>query len=239
MSGICSHGSGTHIIRAWANERPLWRISSIALSRLSESLPDIETTGFNSSAGVPSASASSGDARLHPAAIALDRVDFAVVGDLAEWLGKTPGGEGVGAVALVEEGDRARHFRALEVDEERRQVFREAEALVDDGATGTRRDEEIGVGEASRGGGALDRAAAKHELALEGVEVGALRPADQDLGDVRQGREGGFAKHLGLHRHIAPGDDVEPALGQRGIDQGAGRRSAAPRHWGRKIIATP
>ncbi len=38
-----------------------------------------------------------------PVAVALDGVDFAVVGEHAEGVGKGPGGEGVGGVALVED----------------------------------------------------------------------------------------------------------------------------------------
>jgi hypothetical protein len=42
---------------------------------------------------------------LHPVEIALQRVDLAVMGDDAKWLGQMPGGEGVGGIALVIDGE--------------------------------------------------------------------------------------------------------------------------------------
>ena len=46
-------------------------------------------------------------ARAHPVEVAAQGVDLAVVGQVAEGLGQLPGGEGVGAVALVHDGQRA------------------------------------------------------------------------------------------------------------------------------------
>ncbi len=49
MSGIRSHASGSSIMRAWTGSRPERMSSSNALSRLAESLPSAQMTGFSCS----------------------------------------------------------------------------------------------------------------------------------------------------------------------------------------------
>jgi hypothetical protein len=68
---------------------------------------------------------------LHPGTIAEQRVDLAVVRKQSEGLGKLPGGEGVGRVALVIDGQRGLVVRIAQVEEERGQLVRREHALVD------------------------------------------------------------------------------------------------------------
>ena len=87
--------------------------------------------------------ASVGLRAMHPDAVALHGVDLAVVGEKAERLRHRPGRQRVGAVALVEEGDRAGEALVLEIGVKRRQIFRQTKSLVDDGPRGTGDDKEI------------------------------------------------------------------------------------------------
>ena len=68
---------------------------------------------------------------LHPVFIAAYRVDLAVMGEAAEWLGQPPLGECVGRIALVE--NRHPAFEALvgEVRIKDGQGFSEKQALID------------------------------------------------------------------------------------------------------------
>ena len=75
-------------------------------------------------------------AGARPDAVAGDRVDLAIVGEHAEGVGQRPGGEGVGAVALVEDGEAGDELRVSEVGVEVAERVRGEEPLVDDGAAG-------------------------------------------------------------------------------------------------------
>ena len=50
-----------------------------------------------------------GLAGVHPVDVAAERVDFAVMGDVAVGVGELPGGEGVGGEALVHQAEGAHH----------------------------------------------------------------------------------------------------------------------------------
>ena len=73
-------------------------------------------------------------ARHHPVDIAFQRVDLAVVADQAEGLGTFPGGEGVGAVALVEDRNRRLVVGIVQIRIEMFQFLRQHQSFVDDGA---------------------------------------------------------------------------------------------------------
>ncbi len=70
----------------------------------------------------------------HPVQIALKRVDLAVVGQHAEGLGQLPLGEGVGRVALVEDGVAGLDRGVVQVVIQLTQQFGADHALIDDGA---------------------------------------------------------------------------------------------------------
>ena len=78
----------------------------VEAGRVRALLPD-DRTNFGRQAGLT---------RPHPGAIAEQGVDLAVVGQQAERLGELPGREGVGRVALVEDGQAAFVRRVAQVE---------------------------------------------------------------------------------------------------------------------------
>ena len=86
-------------------------------------------------------------ARADPVEVALQRVDLAVVRDVAEWMSEVPRREGVGGEALVREAQRRDEALVGEVGEEGAHLLGQQHALVDDGAVRERGHVEIaGVG---------------------------------------------------------------------------------------------
>ena len=84
-----------------------------------------------------------GLAGVHPVDVAAERVDFAVVGDVAIGMGELPGGEGVRREALMHQAERAHDVGIGELAVEVRHLGGEQQAFVDDGAGGERRDVEV------------------------------------------------------------------------------------------------
>ena len=70
-------------------------------------------------------------ARAHPVDVAAQRVDLAVVRDVAVRVGERPRREGVRAEALVDQRERRLHVRVDEVGEGRRDLVGRQHALVD------------------------------------------------------------------------------------------------------------
>ncbi len=70
-------------------------------------------------------------ARAHPVDVAAQRVDLAVVRDVAVGVGERPRRERVRAEALVHERERRLHVRVGQVGERRRDLIRRQHALVD------------------------------------------------------------------------------------------------------------
>ena len=79
-------------------------------------------------------------ARAHPVAVALDRVDLAVVCDVAVRMRKRPARECVRREPGVHEGERRGESGVGHVREERLQLWRREHALVDDRSCGQRRE---------------------------------------------------------------------------------------------------
>ena len=77
-----------------------------------------------------------GLAGVHPADVAADGVDFAVVSDVAVGMREFPAWEGVGGEALVNETERAGDERVCQFEVELLDLGGEHQALVDDGAAG-------------------------------------------------------------------------------------------------------
>ena len=152
-------------------------------------------------------------------AVAADRVDLAVVGDVPERLGERPHGLRVGGVALVEQGERERRRATRGRGTASGEAAAGDEALVDDGLR-RRRDhrERRQAGRACRRVGA---AAGAGERELE-LGVGhAVRPRDQRLEDLGQGGGGHAAEGIGLDGHRAPGGRAQAFGGERGGDDRA------------------
>ena len=72
--------------------------------------------------------------RPRPDDVPLQRVDLAVVREHPEGLGEVPGGERVGAVPLVEDGQRRLVGRIHQVEVEAAQLRRCKQSLIDDGS---------------------------------------------------------------------------------------------------------
>ena len=151
-------------------------------------------------------------ARAHPVDVAAQRVDLAVVRDVAERVRELPARERVRREAGVDERERRLRPLVLQVGVVAQQLRRREHALVDDRARAERRDDEV------RPGGELGDAADHVELALEGVLVGRElgRGGDDELLDVRREPVGGDADVVLLDRDVAPGHHAL-ALGLDGL----------------------
>jgi hypothetical protein len=73
-------------------------------------------------------------ARPHPGGIAAQRIDLAVVRQHPERLRQFPGGEGIGAEALVHHGQGAHHAGVVQIEIEGAQLLCPQQALVHDRA---------------------------------------------------------------------------------------------------------
>ena len=154
----------------------------------------------------------------HPVAVAVERVDFAVVRQHPERLGQFPGGTGVGAVALVEHRDGRVVAGVAEVLEEVPNLGADDQALVDDGARGER-DHVVGI----QGFGtqpALQFLAAQEEPLLRGQEVARILVIDQQqMLDVGHRATAGRAEHVAVERHVAPARHAEAPPGANRLGQ--------------------
>ncbi len=74
--------------------------------------------------------------RAHPVAVALDRVDLAVVRDVAVWVGQRPARERVGGEPAVDQGERAGEALVVQVGVVLTELRGGEHALVGDGARG-------------------------------------------------------------------------------------------------------
>ena len=128
------HGSGIIIMTACGSERPDSTSSSSTLSNIAESLPLWSMIGRIFFMSSPNRSA--GEQALagrHPVDVAAQRVDLAVVGDVAVRMGARPGGKRVRAEARVDQRQRRLHERIVQVREEAIALDRRIEhALVDE-----------------------------------------------------------------------------------------------------------
>ncbi|MNL05170.1 hypothetical protein D3C87_1257530 [compost metagenome] len=146
-------------------------------------------------------------ARVDPVDVALDRVDFAVVGDHAVRVGQFPGREGVGGEALVHQGQGRDGARVLQVEVVLAHLVGQQQALVHHG-TGRHRRHEVflAVLELERLDGVAGGLADDVELTFQrvrGHDVAAT--ANEDLADHRLGgaHRGGH-RHVAVHRHVTP-----------------------------------
>ena len=154
-----------------------------------------------------------GLAGVHPVDIAADRVDFAVVDQIAVGVGPFPGGEGVGAEARVHDGDRGGHVRVEQVWVIGVDLVGEQHAFVDDGAAGEAGDvEAVGLLVAAVAQGLFGAFADDIELAFEGERVVADEcggvAADKDLADEGFAGDGGGPERVVAGRHGAPAEQL-------------------------------
>ena len=151
-----------------------------------------------------------------PVHVPAQRVDLAVVADVAVRVRPVPRREGVGREPAVDERERGLEAPVVEVRVERQQLGRVEHPLVDDRATAHRRDVEVvPAGERGAADGLLDQAPRDVQAALE-VEVlvragaEAVGPGDERLLDDGLAGARGVAEALGVGGDRAPAEEREP-----------------------------
>ena len=152
----------------------------------------------------------------HPVAVARQRVDLAVVAQVAVGVRQRPARERVGREARVHQRQARLERRVAQVGEELAQLLRRQHPLVDDGAGRQRREVEAVDG-------VLDPLAQHEGASLERHRVDAgPRGRHEDLLDHGHGAERDLAQPLGLGRHPAPPEHRQPLLEGRVLHHGAG-----------------
>ena len=154
-------------------------------------------------------------AGAHPVAVALHRVDLAVVGDEAIRVGQRPRREGVGAEPAVHQRQRAFEPLVTEVGEEDRQLRSGEHALVEQRATAERREVRLLLDRQF----VLDAFTGNEHLAIEIDAGGADGVADEQLSADRHDRLGTGAKALRVDRHVAPAEHGQALIGDDRLDQ--------------------
>ena len=157
--------------------------------------------------------AQQGFAGPHPVTIAPDRVDLAVVGEIAVRMRQRPGRERVGAEPAMHEDQRGVEQRVGQVREEGGQLVSGQHPLVDQGAAGQRREVDL---EAGVTGGVL------HPLAGDvgqPLQRQAGRASDVELPESRHDFQR-LRSHSGrIGWQLPPAEDVEPLLGDDPLDE--------------------
>ena len=145
--------------------------------------------------------------RAHPVLIASQRVDFAIVHQVAVGVGAVPTRERVGREAGVHQGNGRLHRRMVQLGVEAAQLVGGQHAFVDHGAVRHAGDVALRVRRQGLPDPVLQHLADHVEAPLEGLIVVHAAPApDVELADVRphgarRGTQGGR-----LGRHVAPAE---------------------------------
>src|SRR3990167_280803 len=144
---------------------------------------------------------------LHPVAIAFQRIDLAIMREHAEGLREPPFREGIGRIALMENGDRGGETIVAQIMVKPVDLLGEEHALVNDRPRGQRRDikiRQIGVSDAL-----LDAPPDKIERALKLIFRAAFQIAKKYLLDFRADKVRAHAEPAGVDRHLPPAIDIE------------------------------
>ena len=159
-------------------------------------------------------------AGAHPVLVALHGVDLAVVGDEPVRVGERPRRERVRREPAVHEGESALETLVGEVGEELGELRRRQHPLVDERARRQRGQVRGDVVVEL----VLDALAHDERLAVE-LDPGA-RPAsasrDDELAEPRHHRPRRHAEAVGMHRHVAPGDDTQAFVVDDALDRRLG-----------------
>jgi hypothetical protein len=153
-------------------------------------------------------------AGAHPVAVALDRVDLAVVRDEPVRVRQLPGRERVGREPRVHQRDRAGEAAVRQVGEERLQLGGGEHPLVDHGAAGQagKVDPDVLLGALAH----AEHGPVEFETGLAGVRA-ALGGGDEQLLEVRHGLARRRTREVGVERQLAPPEDRQALLrAQRG-----------------------
>ena len=154
----------------------------------------------------------------HGVGVALDGVDLAVVQDEAVGVGPHPAGGGVGGKAAVHHADGGLVVLVLQIGVEAAQLPHQEHPLVDDGPAGQ-------AGHIGAAAGLLEHPADDVQPAVKVDALGHLgRLFDEALPDGGHTVPRLLAHYLGGHRHLAPGQELQPLLAGDQLEQlhGAG-----------------
>ena len=154
----------------------------------------------------------------HPAGVAAQGVDLAVVGQHPERLGQPPFGEGVGRIALVEQGDIGLDPRVVEIRIEVRQRLGQHHPLVDDRPRRQRADVEMLQARGRRP--RLDPATQQVQRPLQFLAIQTVRRAQHDLFDLGPGRGSPLTEHRHMGRHLPPAIEPEARRHHLALDDG-------------------
>ena len=155
-------------------------------------------------------------AGAHPVLVALDGVDLAVVGDEPVRVRERPRRERVRREPGVDDEQCGLDAIVGQIAEEGAQLRRREHPLVDDRAGRQRR--EVGVEFLRQ---LATQALARHvRLAIEFDPARAAGVADEQLHEPRHGGERRGAEARGVRREFPPTQDLEAAVGHRGLDHG-------------------
>ena len=145
--------------------------------------------------------------------VAAQRVDFAVVGQIAERMGQPPRRERVRAVALMDERQRRREHFVRKILVEGFDLRRQHQAFVDDRLRAEAW--EIHVQKF-----ALQTAADDEDLPLQRVAGQAVFRHDVNLADGGAALAGLFAELRGVRRDVAPCENPAAFLFDDGLQRG-------------------
>src|SRR5207249_3772929 len=168
-----------------------------------------------------------GERRLagqHRVSVPPQGIDLAVVGEHAERLDERPTRRRVRRVALVEDRERRRVVRGLEVGKEAGELGAGEQRLVYERAARERAHEERLEAGPRLGDAAFDGPAREIERAFPRrvVVASAVRRGDDCLPDGGTGGVGTRAEDLQIHWYVAPPEHREALAAQHFLDDGGG-----------------
>jgi len=163
-------------------------------------------------------------AGVHPVDVAADGVDLAVVGEIPEGMGQVPGGEGVGAVPLVDEGQAAREPLVGQVGEILGHLIGQQQPLVDERLARQRADIDIRLLRKAERPQLDPEPLAEHEqLPLEVLAGHLFAAAHEGLADERLDVAGRVSDQRVVGGHCPPAQKVETLLAAELLEEGLGR----------------
>ncbi len=177
-------------------------------------------------------------AGVHPVNVAAERVDLAVVGEVAERMGEVPGGKGVGAIPLVHQGERRQIALVAQIDIEALGLLGLHQALVDHHARGkTRNVEPLQFTQVARANFVLDPPSNHVQLPFEHVGGRVCAAGNEELPNRRLNALGQPTERAGVDGHIAPTEKLLPLLSDDGFQpllaefplRGIGGKKHSPR----------